>query len=125
MVTNAQNPILAAATTPTNGYVLLEPSVLDPGNLTPTGGTPVTLSDYAQGAYVILFIAVIISAIVMLMYYGIAYMLSDVASFKATAQKRLLNILWGLGIALLSWLILKQINPDLLSINLTRITKIL
>lgn len=115
MLNNFYKKPLFAVGGEAGGYTLLEPSILEPGNITPNINKKVTLTEYANGVYIVLFIAIIVSAIIMLIYYGAAYMTSDIAKFKNDAQKRITNIFWGLAIALLSWLILNQINPDLAS----------
>jgi len=115
MLNNLNNPILAQGGNTAN-YVLLEPSILEPGELNPRNADkPVTFTDYVQGLYVIFFIAVMVSAVIMLVYYGTTYMFSVKTDYKTAAKKRLMNILWGIFIAFLSWLILNQINPDLAS----------
>ena len=115
MVTNLNNPILAKAAGDSAGsYVLLEPSILEPSELSPQNTDQVvTFTDYIQGLYVIFFIVVMVSAIIMLVYYGTAYMFSVKTDYKTAAKKRLTNILWGVFIAFISWLILNQINPCL------------
>ncbi len=115
MAINLNNPILAQTTGGSAGsYVLLEPSILAPSELNPQNTNQVvTFTDYIQGLYVIFFIAVMVSAIIMLVYYGTTYMFSVKTDYKAAAKKRLTNILWGVFIAFISWLVLNQINPDL------------
>ncbi len=107
MQTNNSNLLAATA-----GYTLLEPSVVQP-DPSKASGTPISLSLYLKGAYVTMFIVVIIGAILVMVYYGIGYMMSDVASFKGTAKSRLTKVFIGIGIAILSFILLNQINPDL------------
>jgi hypothetical protein len=109
------NPILAQATEPTKGYVLLEQSVTVPAGINKASGTPTTLTEYIQSAYVILFIAVMLAAVIALIVYGAQYMFSNVYSLKINAKERIMKVAWGVGIALVSWLMLDQINPDLAS----------
>ena len=116
MITNNQPQLLAEAT----GYTLLEPSVVQP-NPTVASGAPTNLTQYLGGAYVTLFIVIIVGAVLVLVYFGIAYMFSDVSNFKADAKRRLTNVFIGLAIALLSVVLLNEINPDLLSLDLSRI----
>lgn len=113
MITNQNNPILAASGDSAGSYVLLEPSILAPSELNPQSAGPTTFTDYIQGVYVVFFIVVMVSAIIMLVYYGTTYMFSVKTDYKAAAKKRLMNIFWGLLIAFLSWLVLNQINPSL------------
>lgn len=119
MQTNTSPQLLAQAT----GYTLLEPSVIQP-NPASASGTPTNLTQYLKGAYVTLFIVIIIGAVLVLVYFGIAYMFSDVSNFKADAKRRLTNVFIGLAIALLSVVLLNEINPDLLSLDLTRIKSV-
>ncbi|MFA6476341.1 MAG: hypothetical protein WCV68_02885 [Candidatus Paceibacterota bacterium] len=108
-----QNPILAQAADPAKGYVLLEQSVTVPAGINKASGTPTTLTEYIQSVYVILFIAVMLAAVIALVIYGAQYMFSNVYSLKINAKERIIKVAWGVGIALVSWLILDQINPDL------------
>jgi|GEM_PF-1781779 len=105
MTTN--EPIILAEA---SGYTLLEPSIVQPDS--PASG-PTDLQTYLQGAYVTMFIVVIASAIVVLVWFGITYMLTDIASAKGEAKARLKKVGWGLAIALLASLVLNLINPDL------------
>ena len=97
------------------GYVLLEQSVTVPAGINKASGTPTTLTEYIQSAYVILFIAVMLAAVIALVIYGAQYMFSNVYALKINAKERIMKVAWGVGIALVSWLILDQINPDLAS----------
>lgn len=116
MLTQLNNKLLAAA----DGYTLLEPSVAYPTTNTYPEGTT-NLTTYLQGAYITMFVVVIIAAIVTLVYFGLGYMLSDTYNFKSDAKQRMTKVFIGIGIALLSYILLKEINPDLLNIDLTRI----
>lgn len=107
------------------GYTLLEPSVIRPNpNPEEAKDTPISLADYLQGAYVALFVVVIVAAIVSLVYYGFTYMLSDVSNLKGEAKSRMTKVFIGLGIALISFVLLNEVNPDLLQISLERIGKL-
>jgi hypothetical protein len=101
----------------TAGYTLLEPSVIQP-NPNSASGTPIGLTAYLNGIYVTFFILTIIGAIVILVWYGIEYMTSDIPGFKGNAKGRITKVFIGIGIALLSYIILQLINPDLIKINL-------
>lgn len=116
MLTNNQPQLLAEAT----GYTLLEPSIVQP-NPASASGTPTNISQYLNGAYITMFIIVIVGAVITLVYYGIGYMMSDVTSFKTDAKRRLWNVFIGIAIALLSFILLNEINPDLLKIELSRV----
>lgn len=108
MATN--EPVILAEA---SGYTLLEPSIVQP--VSPASGQVTDLKTYLQGAYVTMFIVIIASAIVILVYFGITYMLTDIVSKKSEAEARLKKVGWGLAIALLASLTLNLINPDLAS----------
>lgn len=118
MSIHKNNNLLAQA-----GYTLLEPSVIQPDPST-ASNQPIGLGDYLKGAYVTLFVVVITVAIVSLVYYGLTYMLSDVSNLKGEAKNRINKVFIGLGIALISFILLNEINPDLLNIDLGRISKL-
>jgi len=105
--------LLAQSASP--GYVLLEPSIV-PGE---EAGQAMNLEGYLQGAYVTLFVLIIASAVLSLVYYGFTYMTSDIPKNKASARERLDGIVLGLVIALSTVLILNEINPELLKFNLS------
>lgn len=109
MLTN-NNKVLAA------NYNLLESSVAQTSASNQTSGT--NLQSYLQGVYVTLFVVVITSAIVYLVLFGIQYMSSTSFGVKKSAKDRLWMIVFGLAIALLSFIFLKLINPDLLEFKL-------
>ena len=114
MLNNLKNTHLAVEGEADSGYVLLEPSITEPSGIE-ASGTPISLSDYISSVYVVFFVIVIISAIITLVYFGFAYMTSDIISLKSNAKKRITSVLIGLGILLFSWILLNQINPDLAS----------
>lgn len=99
------------------GYTLLEPSVIQP-NPTEASGKPIRLVEYLNGVYVTMFIVTIIGAILVLVWYGIGYMTSDIPNIKFNAKARLFKVFIGIGIALLSFIVLQLINPDLVKINI-------
>lgn len=52
-------------------------------------------------------------ALIMIIWGGIEYMTSDAWQNKDNGRKRIQDALWGLGLALISYLILFTINPCL------------
>lgn len=54
-------------------------------------------------------------AVIMIMYGGIIYMSTDSFTGKSEGKEIIKNALLGLMLALISWLILNTINPDILS----------
>lgn len=57
-------------------------------------------------------------AIVMIVYGGIQYMISDVPGVKVNAKGTIMNAIWGLVLVLASVLILNTINPDIVKFKL-------
>jgi len=106
MLTN-NNPIILAQ----SDYTLLETSTVS--GLTSDKGT-VSFTQYIKGAYVTLFMVIIIAAIIMLVVHGLKYMLTDVPSIKIKTRFSLQSVIWGLVIALSSFILLELINPDLI-----------
>ena len=87
-------------------------------------GESAALGDLLANLYYFLFGLVGISALVMFVWGGIEYMLAGDKD-PSEAKKRMKNAVFGLVLALTSWLILYTINPDLVSrldINLDPIT---
>ena len=58
-----------------------------------------------------------IGAVVMIIFGGMQYMTTDAFTGKAAGIERIKTALWGLILALFSWVILFTINPDLLNLN--------
>jgi len=56
-------------------------------------------------------------AVIMIMYGGIKYMTTDAWTAKEEGKDIIKNAIWGLILALVSWLILYTINPDILSLR--------
>ncbi|MFA5001119.1 MAG: hypothetical protein WC531_02730 [Candidatus Paceibacterota bacterium] len=108
--------VLGAST----GYTLLEPSVIiDRNNTQPEG---YGLQEYLTTAYLMLFVLVVAASIFYLILGGLEYILSDIPNMKLDGMRKLKNALLGLGIALVSVLLLKLINPKLLDFSLAGIT---
>ena len=55
----------------------------------------------------------VVLALIMIIWGGIEYMTTDSWSGKDDGKTRIRNALWGLGLALISYLILYTINPNL------------
>lgn len=98
------------------GYQLLEPSVI----INDEGSQPTTygLREYLETAYLILFVVIICAAVFYLVLGGLEYVLSDIPNIKLDGMSKFKKALLGLAIALLSYLILNIINPDLLNFRL-------
>ena len=57
-------------------------------------------------------------AVVMIVWGGVEIMLSEAVTKKEDGKKKIWDAIWGLGLALVSWLILYIINPDILNFKL-------
>ncbi len=75
---------------------------------------PIPIGDYIEKIYIYLLGLVGIAALIMFIIGGIMYMTArDNASQVGTAKNYLWNAVLGLVLALVSWLLLNTINPDL------------
>lgn len=59
-------------------------------------------------------------AVLRLAYAGFVYMTTDIWSSKENAKEVITNAILGLLLLLAVWLILKQINPDILNLDILR-----
>jgi hypothetical protein len=57
-------------------------------------------------------------AVVMIVWGGVEIMLSESVFKKEDGKKKIEDAIWGLLLALVSWLILYTINPDILNFRL-------
>jgi hypothetical protein len=69
---------------------------------------------YLQGMYRIGIGACFVLGVIMFTWAGIEYILSESMNTKSDAKKRIAGALTGLAIALVSYILLNTINPDLL-----------
>ena len=76
------------------------------------------IGPYLEGMYEIGISIAAALAVIMIIIGGIQYMSSDAIGGKEDGKNRITSALWGLLLALASYLILYTINPDLLSTNL-------
>lgn len=108
--------VLAQGTTTTSqsplGYIPLAPlpDVDQSGD--------VNLADYLNAMYRIFLGIAAIAAVAVITGRGIQYATSDSDGKKTDAKKKIWNAVWGLILAMASWLILNTINPELLDFNL-------
>ena len=56
--------------------------------------------------------------VIMIIWGGVEYMLTDSVFSKEDGKKKIKEALLGLGLALVSWLILYTINPEILKFKL-------
>ena len=57
-------------------------------------------------------------AVIMIVWGGVEIMLSETPFGKSSGKEKIWDAIWGLGLALISWLILYTINPDILNFKL-------
>ncbi|MCX6713143.1 MAG: hypothetical protein NTY66_02970 [Candidatus Vogelbacteria bacterium] len=96
------------------GYVLLEPGIV--GQAKDYAVTSSFLEYISFFYRTILWLAIAL-AIVYIVVGGIEYLVSATAGGKGGGKKKVTDALIGLVIALLSWLVLFSINPDLVNWN--------
>lgn len=72
---------------------------------------------YATGMYNTMLIVAVIAAALMITIGGVYYIFSYVPGMKEEGKKTITAAVLGLLIALMSWLILYTINPDLLKFS--------
>lgn len=82
-------------------------SAIDPGSDLPS------ISTFLGTLFPTLVKVIAAIAVLTIAYWGIMYMLSNVAGIKAMGKDRIWNTLLGLLLALSAWLILNIINPDI------------
>lgn len=99
-------PILTLA----QDYQLLQPEVIE--------GASTEFTDYAKALFTTILVVAAVLAIIMFVWGGIEYAVSSVPGIKTEGLNRIWAALGGLLIALMSWLILNTINPELLNFNL-------
>ena len=97
-------------------YKPLEPTIFGGSGIAGDANTK-TLSDFVGYAFKLgLGIAVVLT-IVMIMFGGIQYMTTESFNGKGDAKKRINDALIGLGLALVSYLLLYTINPCLVNFS--------
>src|SRR3989344_2383459 len=95
-------------------YTLLEPLT------NPSGGTVTSTSDlsnYLQFAFQFTIGITGVLAVIMIILGGIRYLSTDAISGKEEGRSMITGAIGVLLLAILSWLILNTINPDLLKFN--------
>jgi hypothetical protein len=98
-----------------SAYTLLQPL---PGIGGGTGGTGLT--DYLNWLFRFMLVAAAFLAVVQIIIGGIQMMIGGASETQRTSAKsRIQDAIYGLLLALASWLILWTINPNLASMNLT------
>lgn len=83
---------------------------------------PISFNSFLNTAFKIGLAAVAVFAVVWITYGGLEYMTTDSITGKSTGRERIQNAIIGLLIALLIWVILYTINPNLLNFDI-RVSK--
>lgn len=76
-----------------------------------------TFAQYVAAVMPFIFGLAIVVAVVQLVIGGMQYALSEVITSKQDAKERIMSAIYGLLLALLSWLILNTINPNLVNLK--------
>jgi hypothetical protein len=104
-------------------YTLLEPlpCIQNTGNNCKTGESipAITINQYIGYVFKFALALAVFLAVVMIIWGGFEYMLSEVVSSKADAKSKITNAIYGLVMTLASYLILQTIDPRLVQINTT------
>lgn len=76
------------------------------------------LGKFLQTAFNYIIGLAIAAAVIRIMYGGVLYATTDAVTGKNTGKSYITNAVYGLLMALFSWLLLNTINPDLLKFDL-------
>ncbi len=93
-------------------YTPLEPTAFG-GNLTAS----TTLGQFLSEAFQFGLAIAAALAVIMIVWGGVEIMLSESPMGKTNGKEKVWNAIWGLVLALVSWLILYTINPEILNWN--------
>lgn len=104
---------LAHAQTP---YTLIQPL---PGTGSQGPLTETTFPGYVKHLIPLLISIAAVLAVLMIIFYGLSYALSEAVETKKNSLAGIKDVVIGLLLALLSYLILYTINPDLVNLKLT------
>ncbi len=97
--------------------ILLEPGLVELRGVESTSD-PNLLVSYLQGA-ISTFIAILaLSSVIVIAYSGVEYTASGLSDKKQRAKERIWHAIWGLVLALSSYLILHTINPELVNLQI-------
>ena len=99
-------------------YVTLEPGLWKSAKITDDGKISTTnLGDFLNKVFGFGIAVAVALSIVVIMIGGIQYMTTDSWNKKEEGKERIKNALYGLVLALASWLILYTINPCLVTFS--------
>jgi len=83
----------------------------------PDSNGSVNIGSYIQGMFKLMIILTIFLSIVFIVLGGVQYVTTDSLRNKSDGKKRIQDAVIGLILAIVSWLILYTINPNLISFN--------
>lgn len=89
-------------------------------NIPGISGTPTSLPDYINRIYMLTISIGAFIGVIKLSIAGVKYAMSDVVTDKSSAKKDIMGVFLGLAILLVPFIVLKQINPDLVNLELLR-----
>ena len=95
-----------------------DPLVEDLPYVFDTTGGERTLGTVANGLFRLFFAVAIVLSVLMITFQGMKYLTSSISGSKEDAKRRIREVLFGLLLALGSWLFLSIINPNLISTDL-------
>lgn len=99
-------------------YVTLEPGLWNSAGIGSNQGKMISttsLGDFLSKIFNLGIAIAVALSVVMITLGGIQYMTTDSWNKKEEGKERIKNALYGLGLALISWLILYTINPCLVT----------
>jgi hypothetical protein len=114
-------PIIAfAASSAVTNYVPLSgQSTVKALNQSGNGINVGNLSSFLGQVFNLGIAVAVVLALIMIIWGGIEYMTTDAFTGKSDGKKKITDALLGLGLALISWLLLYTINPCLVQFSAT------
>jgi hypothetical protein len=76
-----------------------------------------TIPEYINQVYLLIIVVGALLGVMRLAWAGVKYSLSDVVTEKSEAKHDMTGVLMGLAILLIPFVVLKEINPDLVNLN--------
>ncbi|MEK7509601.1 MAG: hypothetical protein AAB605_02710 [Patescibacteria group bacterium] len=110
-------------TQPPLGQVLLQETAVQPSQLSALFDPNSSLADFFSALFYTALAIGAILAVLRLGYAGFKYMTTDLFQQKQNAREIISQAVLGLLLLLSVWLILNQINPDILNLNILRSVK--
>jgi len=105
-------------------YTVLAPlpgttkGVCNPDATPPDPNCETTLAKYLPGVFKLAIGLSAVFAVLMIVIGGFQYMSTDAIQKKSDGKERIKNAVFGLVLVIGAWLILNEINPNLLNLNL-------